>query len=115
LLSGVLLLLAFVGLLVILFARVVVGVVVRRTHVVVVRVVGGGLVIGFLWFTGVVFMSDFGFSFPIPCVSVLGLLSHKGEGSWFAITLRDFILEAIWESFVKSVSKGGVAPIAAGG
>jgi hypothetical protein len=39
LLSGVLLLLAFVGFLVILLARVVVGVVVRRTHIVVVGVV----------------------------------------------------------------------------
>jgi hypothetical protein len=44
-----LLLLAFIRFLVIVLARVVVGVVV------------GGLVVGFLWFTRVVFASDFGF------------------------------------------------------
>jgi hypothetical protein len=115
LLSGVLLFLAFVGLLVILLARVVVGVVVRRTCVVVVGVIGGGLVVGLLWFTGVVFMSDFSFSFPISCIGILGLLSHEEQGFWFAVTLRDLILEAIWESFIKSVLKGGVTPIAARG
>jgi hypothetical protein len=115
LLSGVLLLLTFVRLLVVLFAGVVVGVIVRQTCVVVVGVVGGGFVIGFLWFTGVVFASDFSLSFPIPGIGILGLLLHKEEGSRFAITSQDFILEAIWESFVKLVSKGGVALIAADG
>jgi hypothetical protein len=113
LLSGVLLLLAFVGLLVILFAGVVVGVVVRQTHVVVVvGVIGGGLVIGLLWFSRVVFVSDFGFPFPISCIGVLGLLSHEEKGFWLAVTLRDFILEVVWEPFVKPVSEGRVTPIA---
>jgi hypothetical protein len=106
LLSRVFLLLAFVRLLVVLLAGVVVGVVVRRTHVVVVGVVGGGLVVGLLWFSRVVFASNFGFPFPIPCVGVLGLPSHEEEGFWLAVTSRDFILEAAWEPFVKSVSKG---------
>jgi hypothetical protein len=114
LLARVLLLLAFVGLLVILLAGVVVRVIVRRTRVVVIVVGGGGgggLVIGLLWFSGVVFMSDFGFPFPISHISVLGLLSHEEKGFWLAITSRDFILEAVWKSFVKLVSKGGVTPI----
>jgi hypothetical protein len=110
-----LLLLAFVGLLVILLAGVVVGVVVRRTRIVVVGVVGGGLVIGLLWFSGVVFASDFSFPFPISCIGVLGLSSHEEEGFWLAITSRDFVLEAAWKPFIKSVLKGRVAPIAARG
>jgi hypothetical protein len=114
LISGVLLLLAFVGLLVILLAGVVVGVVVRQTHIVVVGVivvVGGGLVIGLLWFSGVVFASDFGFPFPISCVGILGLSLHEEKGFWLAVTSQDFILEAAWKPFIKSVSKGRVAPI----
>jgi uncharacterized membrane protein YraQ (UPF0718 family) len=106
LLSGVLLLLAFVGLLVVLLARVVVGVVVG---------VVGGLVIGLLRFSRVVFTSDFGFPLPVSCIGVLGLPSHEEEGFWLAVTLRDFVLEAGWKPFVKSVSKGRVAPIAARG
>jgi hypothetical protein len=113
--SGVLLLLAFVGLLVVLLAGVVVGVVVRRTRIVVVGVVGGGLVIGLLQFSRVVFASNFGFPLPVSCVGVLGLSSHEKEGFWLAITSRDFVLEAAWKSFIKSVSKGGVTPITARG
>jgi hypothetical protein len=116
--SGVLLFLAFVRLLVILLAGVVVGVVVRQTRIVVVGVigvVGGGLVIGLLWFSGVVFASDFGFPFLISCISVLGLSSHEEECFWLAVTSRDFILEVAWKPFVKSVSKGRVAPIAVRG
>jgi hypothetical protein len=56
------------------FARVIVGVVVRQTHiVVVVGVVRGGLVIGLLRFAGIVFLSKLCFSLPISCVGVLGL------------------------------------------
>jgi hypothetical protein len=71
LLSRVLLLLAFVGLLVILLARVIVGVVVGHTRVVV--VIGGGLVIGLLPFARIVFLSKLNFSLPISCISILGL------------------------------------------
>jgi hypothetical protein len=60
-------------------------------------------------------VSDFSFSFPMPCIGVLGLLSHEEEGSQFAVTSRDFVLEVIREPLIKLVSKGGVAPIAAGG
>jgi hypothetical protein len=45
----------------------------------------------------------------------LGLLSHEEKGFWLAITLRDFILEAVWEPFIKLVSEGGVTPIAVRG
>jgi hypothetical protein len=75
LLSRVLLFLAFVGLLVILLAGIVVGVVVRGTFMVVI-VGGGGLVIGLLHFARIVFMSKLSFSLPISCIGILGLLSH---------------------------------------
>ena len=76
-----LLLLAFVRFFIVLLAGVVVwvtgaGIVVRRVRIVVV-VVGRFVVIRFLRFTGVVLASDLGLSFPVPCIGVLGLLSHK--------------------------------------
>jgi hypothetical protein len=79
LLSRVLLLLAFVRLL----ARIiVVGVVVRCTHIV---VVGGEIfVVGLLQFSQIAFISKLGFLFPICCISILGLLSHEVESFWLA-------------------------------
>jgi hypothetical protein len=106
LLSRVLLLLAFVRLLVILLAGVIVGVVVGQTCIVVVVVRGGGgggggLVISLLHFAGIVFLSKLGFSLPISCISVLGLLSQKLKYLWLAITSGYFILKMIWKSIEK--------------
>jgi hypothetical protein len=114
LLSGVLLLLAFVIFLVVLLPGVVVGVTGASVIVRRIRIVVRGLVfIGLLWFTRVVFASDFSFLFP--CINILGLLLHEEKGSGFAITLQDFVLEAVGESFVKLVSKGRVTPVTVGG
>jgi hypothetical protein len=91
LLSGVLLLLAFIGLLVVLLAGVVVRVVVGQTHIVII-VVGGGLVTGLLHFSRIVFMSKLGFLLTISCIGILGLLSHELESLWLAIALGDLSL-----------------------
>jgi hypothetical protein len=85
---------------------------VGKTHIVVI-IVRGGFFIGLLRFAGIVFTSKLGFSLPISCVSILGLLSHELENLWLAITLGDFVLKVIWKSFVKMMSEWGIVPVTA--
>jgi hypothetical protein len=56
-----------------------------------------------------------GLSFPVSGIHILSLNSHKVEGSGFAIvTSRHFVLEVIWESLIKPMTKGGIAPVTVG-
>jgi hypothetical protein len=96
LISRVMLLLAFVRLLVVLLAGVIVGVVVGQTRIVViVGVVGGGLVVGPLHFARIVFLSELGFSLPYLAL-VFWAFCHKSwsvfglPSPWDTSSLRQF-------------------------
>jgi hypothetical protein len=90
--------------------------VVRVTGVVFGVVVVGGLVVGCLLGTSGVGLAGFlSLSFPVSGIHILGLNSHKVEGSGFAIvTSRYFVLEAIRESLVEPIMKGSITPVTAG-
>jgi hypothetical protein len=54
-------------------------------------------------------------SFPVLGICILSLYSHKVKGSGFAvITSRYFNLEAVWESLIEMMMKGGITPVTAG-
>jgi hypothetical protein len=90
--------------------------VVQATGVVVGVVVIGGLVVGcLLGMSGVGLAGFLSLSFPVSGICILSLNSHKGKGSGFAVvTSRNFVLEAIQESLIKLIMKGGITPVTAG-